>query len=193
MRIRLIALAVLAVAGLTAFAPAPFTKTDRRKDQADALDALQGTWSMTEKTRMGPAGQVLNYSTTTQKVRIEKDSWQFVRPGFAARGGKGGKGGKGGGGGLGGGPAAGGFGGGPTSIAYKIVLDRKTRPMEFRIKRSTRTETDYMVGIVQVHGDTVKMLYRLGSRSGLGDDEPMPRSFDKAPEGWYSMTLKRDR
>jgi hypothetical protein len=191
MRIRLIALAVVAVAGLTAFAPAPFTKTDRRKDHLDGLDALQGTWSMTEKTRMGPAGQVYNYSTTSQKVRIEKDSWQFVR-GVAARGGKGGKGGKGGGGGLGGAP--GGFGGGPASISYKIVLDRKTRPTEFRIKRTTRAETEYMAGILQVNGDTVKMLYRLGSRGGFGEaEEPMPRTFDKVPEGWYSMTLKRDR
>jgi uncharacterized protein (TIGR03067 family) len=184
MRIRLIALAVVALTGMTAFAPAPFVRPDRKKDSNDTLDALQGTWSMTDKHRVGPAGQVQKYSTS-QKVRVEKDTWRFASA-FEGRV----KAPKGGGG-LGGGPA-GGFGG--RTAAYKIVLDRQRRPMEFRLKRTTTTQADYMVGIIQVRGDTVRMVYRLGTGRGLGGivEEQTPRDFDKVPEGWYSMTLRRD-
>ena len=175
MRIRLIALAVVGLIGLTAFAPAPFVKSERKRGHGgDVLDALQGTWSMTEKVRMGPNGNLTKYSTS-QKVRIEKDAWSFV----SALGGKGGGVGKGKGGGFGG-------------LRYKIVIDGKRQPVEFRVKRTNNAETDYMVGIVQVNGGTAKFLYRLGSFGPFGQNEEMPRSFDVIPEGWYSMTLSRD-
>src|SRR3954469_19988163 len=107
MRVRLIALAVLAVAGLTAFAPAPFMKTDRHKGSGgEGLAAMQGTWQVTEKTRMGPNGQWMAYATR-QKLEIHEDSWQYVTT-LAAKGGFG----KGGG--------IGGKGGKATSISYKL-------------------------------------------------------------------------
>lgn len=195
MRVRLIALAVLAVAGLTAFAPAPFMKTDRHKGSGgEGLAAMQGTWQITEKTRMGPNGQSMAYATR-QKVEISEDSWQYVTT-LAAKGGKGGGiGGKGGGGGFGGkgGVAK------ATSINYKLVVDSKRQPNEFRVKRSLggingklgNSDVDYMIGIVQVRGDTMKMLYRLGTRSDAS--EVLPRDFATVPEGWYSMTLKREK
>jgi hypothetical protein len=174
MRIRLIALAVMALIGLTAFAPAPFTRNDRRRGHGgDVLDALQGTWSVTEKVRMGPNGTLMNYSTR-QKLRIENDDWSFVSA-LAAKGGGGIARGK----------------GGPARRAYKIVIDRKRLPVEFRLKRSADDDSDYMVGIVRVTGDTAKILYRLGSTFGGSNDE-MPRNFDAVPEGWYSLTLSRD-
>lgn len=182
MRIRLIALAVLALGGLTAFAPAPFMRVDRKKE-SDTLSMLQGTWSMTEKVRMGPNGQLSKYSTT-QKVVIEKDSWRFSTA-AEAKALKGVLGGKGGG--VGGGFAV------ATRTSYKIVLDNRRLPMEFRLKRTTPAETDYMVGILYVKDNTVKVLYRLGSTLALRGQEEMPRNFDTVPEGWYSMTLTRDK
>ena len=79
MRTRLIALAVFALIGVTAFAPAPFMKSKHGKKRGgDVLAMLQGTWSITEKTRKGPNGELMKYSTT-QRIVIEKESWQFSR------------------------------------------------------------------------------------------------------------------
>src|SRR5215211_1156208 len=103
MRIRFLALAIVALIGLTAFAPAPFVKPDRKRGRGgDLLAQLQGTWSIAKKERMGPNGQVSKYSTA-QKIRIEKDLWQFV----SAAEGKGGRGA----------PAKGGWGGGAAPKA----------------------------------------------------------------------------
>jgi len=171
MRNRLIALAVLAVIGLTAFAPAPLIRNERKRDRdGDVIDALQGTWSVTEKVRMGPNGTLMKYSTA-QKVCVEGEAWRFTSA--AALKGKG--------------VAKG-------AVSYKIVADPKRRPAEFRVKRAIGggdATTDYMVGIVRVTGSTAKMLYRLGT-GGPGSKDEMPRDFDTIPEGWYSMTLSRD-
>jgi len=178
MRIRLIALAVVAVIAVTAFAPAPFTKTDRKRGRGgDVLAALQGTWAITEKTRMGPNGALTKYSTTTQKVQIEDGVWRYVSANEGKIKVKGGAG----------------KGGAFARPSYKMVLDHKRLPVEFRLKRTTSSaETDYMVGIIHVNGNTARVLYRLGSGFGR-QQEAMPTSFDNVPEGWYSMTLSRDR
>jgi uncharacterized protein (TIGR03067 family) len=177
MRIRWIALAVMALVGLTAFAPAPFIKSGRDRNPGDVLAALQGTWSITEKQRAGPNGRLMKYSTA-QKIRIEKDTWRSLSASEVN------------GGGVGGGKAKG-FG----RTSYKIELTSSVRPTEFRLKRTSgRVETDYMVGILQVDGDTVKLLYRLGSAAAFGGqvEDANPRGFDPVPEGWYLMTIKRD-
>jgi hypothetical protein len=135
----------------------------------DVINALQGTWSITEKVRMGPNGALTKYSTA-QKISIEGESWRFTSAALKGKVPKGGP------------------------IAYKIVVDRhKRHPVVFRLKRTTSADTtsDYMVGIVHVSGNTAKMLYRLGTGFPAGKDE-MPRNFDTVPEGWYSMTLTRD-
>src|SRR4051794_29228181 len=121
MRTRLIALAVVALVAVTAFAPAPFTKTDRKHGRGgDVLAALQGTWTITEKTRMGPNGALSKYSTTTQKVQIEDGLWRFVSANEGKLKAK-----------------AGGKGGFGARASYKIVLDHHRRPVEFRLKRTT--------------------------------------------------------
>jgi len=148
-------------------------RNERKRDRdGDVVDALQGTWSVTEKVRMGPNGAVTKYSTT-QKVCVEGESWRFSSA-LALKG----KVPKGGG------------------ISYKIVADSRSRPAEFRVKRTLNGDStvDYMVGIVHVTGNTAKFLYRLGTRGpgGKDDKDEMPRNFDTIPEGWYSMTLSRD-
>src|SRR5258707_1084028 len=124
MRTRLIALAVFALIGVTAFAPAPFMKSDHGKGGrgGDVLARLQGTWKVAEKTRMGPNGEMMKYSSS-QAVIIEKETWRYssLRGGGVAGGGPGPGAGKG--------KAKGGFG-----TSYKIVLDTSRRPVEFRLK-----------------------------------------------------------
>jgi hypothetical protein len=177
MRTRMIALAVFALLGAAAFAPAPFVKSHSqgRRGDRDVLAALQGRWKIVEKQRMGPDGQLLNYGTS-QGVLIEEDNWQNVSR--AALNGRAAPRGK--------------AKGGLSPLSYKIVLDTTRRPVEFRLRRSTRTGTDYMVGIIHPAGDTVKVLYCLGTAFRRGEGGSMPHDFTTIPEGWYLMTLKRD-
>jgi uncharacterized protein (TIGR03067 family) len=61
----------LATLGLTAFAPAPFPRADRRDD----TKKLVGTWTVTRYERAGTpvgVGPLL-------KVRIEGNKWSFLR------------------------------------------------------------------------------------------------------------------
>jgi hypothetical protein len=165
MRFRLL-VALFAVLGATAFAPAPFVKPDRNRDreEGDPLPRLQGTWSMTSKERMGPNGTVSKYSTTSQKLAIQDDSWSFV---YVAKGG----------------PKL------PARPMYKLEIEPGGRPARFRVRRTT-TDRDYMVGILTVEGDKAKMLYRLVTTRP--QDDATPDNFDTIPEGWYRMTLERD-
>jgi uncharacterized protein (TIGR03067 family) len=177
MRIRL-PLALLALIGLTAFAPAPFLKPDRKPSGDSALlQRMQGTWSITAKQRMGPDG-VVNYSTR-QKVHIEKDQWEFLSTSAKA-------------------PKAGAKGPParakkvPSRIGGKIVLDDKGAPRPFRFKRALgREDADYMVGILAFEGNKLRILYRLGT---VDEDIPPqpPNGFLTIPQGWYLLTLERD-
>jgi hypothetical protein len=169
MRLRMLATALVALIGLTAFAPAPFVRPDRKRDRdgADLLASLQGTWSISSKVRMNPNGNLSKYSTS-QKLRIENDTWQFV----SALEGKGKAKGKVG------------------RVAYRLNLDPTGYPRKFRVQRTTGTKTDYMVGILAVEGE-IKMLYRLASSTP--NDTNQPRNFADVPVGWYLMTLKRDK
>jgi hypothetical protein len=172
-RFRLL-VALVALIGLTAFAPAPFVKPDRKRDrdEGDILGKLQGTWSISSKVRMGPNGILSKYSTS-QKLQIEKDAWQLTSAGM-------GKGGKGGGVAV----------KMPARPLYKIEIEPSGYPREFKVKRNLAKGSDYMVGIVSVEGDTARMLYRLAVANP--DDTVKPTAFEPVPEGWYLMTLKRD-
>src|SRR3954451_23619930 len=89
MRTRLIALAVFALIGVTAFAPAPFMKSDHGKKRGgDVLSLLQGTWKIADKTRT-MNGELMKYSTS-QRIIIEKETWQFSTLRAPAGGGPGG-------------------------------------------------------------------------------------------------------
>jgi len=64
--------AALVVAGLTAFAPAPFPKPDNRKDD---LKSLAGSWSV-YRYEMG-GNPVL--SGATLQVKVDGEKWSFFR------------------------------------------------------------------------------------------------------------------
>ena len=126
---RLIALAVFALIGVTAFCPGPVREVRPGKGGrgGDVLAARpQGTWKIADKQRRGPNGEVMKYSTS-QRIVIEKETWQFTsRPAACGVGGPW----------RGMGKARAGRG-----ASYKIVLDAHRRPVEFRLKRTTTTGT----------------------------------------------------
>jgi len=171
MRARWIAFAVVAFAGLTAFAPAPFMRADRDRKSGDVLASLQGTWTIVDKHRMGPNGKLLK-TFNSQKIQIDKDVWRYVsalvgKGGLAKAKGK------------------------AATIGYKLELVQSSRPTEFRVRRTGALEGDYMVGILQVDGDSARIMYRLAT-TALRAEQATPRGFDPVPEGWYLMTLRRD-
>jgi uncharacterized protein (TIGR03067 family) len=61
----------LAALGLTAFAPAPFPRPDRKDD----LKKLAGTWTVTRYEREGIAVRI----NATLKVQIEGNKWSFLQ------------------------------------------------------------------------------------------------------------------
>jgi uncharacterized protein (TIGR03067 family) len=66
-------LALTAILGLTAFAPAPFEKPDKK---ATSPRELQGTWSVVSVDRGG--GVKTLPRNARAKVRIDKDTWTFL-------------------------------------------------------------------------------------------------------------------
>jgi uncharacterized protein (TIGR03067 family) len=68
-----ILIAAIATLGVTAFAPAPFPRPDRRDD----LQKLVGTWTVTRYERAG--APVPAAPGNTLKVEIEGNKWSFLR------------------------------------------------------------------------------------------------------------------
>lgn len=74
-----IILALLALLALTAFAPAPFPKNQRRNgDAALTVDSIQGLWRVTAMRTARPNGQHENYQWTVTHIRVAKDRWNWV-------------------------------------------------------------------------------------------------------------------
>jgi uncharacterized protein (TIGR03067 family) len=76
MRSRLI-VALVAVIALTAFAPVPFTKPNKKEKNAPGN--LQGTWELVSLERARGKGKGIGKASSQTKVRIEGDKWSFFR------------------------------------------------------------------------------------------------------------------
>jgi uncharacterized protein (TIGR03067 family) len=81
MRARLL-IALVALLGLTAFAPAPFLK---RKEKLAPAARLEGLWEVVSRN----GGRPLPKGTMTYNVRIEPGRWLFERDAGVAKGGAG--------------------------------------------------------------------------------------------------------
>jgi uncharacterized protein (TIGR03067 family) len=69
----------LVVAGLTAFAPAPFPKTERRVQEPEiSLKSFQGTWRIVAMHESRANGQHAPIKITVSHVRIKGDRWTFL-------------------------------------------------------------------------------------------------------------------
>src|SRR5262245_3010612 len=72
-----IAVALLAVVTLTAFAPAPFPKVRRNSDTTTLL-TCQGTWRVEHLQVVGNQGQLTKTEWGVSHVRITEDRWSLL-------------------------------------------------------------------------------------------------------------------
>jgi hypothetical protein len=79
MKLRL-GLSLLALLGLSAFAPAPFPRSSRRGDQAElTLTAFQGRWRVTKWQGSRASGQHHLYlAQSITHVRVKGGRWEFL-------------------------------------------------------------------------------------------------------------------
>jgi len=165
---------LLVVLGLTAFAPVPLP----REPAASSVEAkqLQGTWDVVSMKR-GPGLTDASSKLGRMKVRIEGDTWTFLRET--------------------GGGAGGAMGKGPT---YKIVLNARAKPCEMDLVRTSgppvggpkKTSSNvWASGIVRIEGKTVQFCYvSRVSKSDLPGPE-RPKDFKPAEARTVIMTLQR--
>jgi uncharacterized protein (TIGR03067 family) len=137
---------LVALAGATAFAPAPFPRPGRPSGAA-GLDArsLQGTWKV-EKVERTVAGGYRPNASATSRIRIEEGLWTFVRDPSNGRPGR--------------------------ATSYRLVVHAGRAPVALDGMRPTDPKP-YMLGIVRQRGDAIEVLYRFrGTRPDDFDNPP---------------------
>jgi len=134
-----LAIGLVALISLTAFAPAPLPRPPKKPAQAPLLQQLQGTWQMVGTERLLNGGRRIT-SKTTAKIRIEKNRWSYVYD----NGGK-----------------------ERVGVTYNISLDPSRTPAWFDLSREGNPQPQ-MKGVIGLDGDTLRFCYVLGSRSDLG-------------------------
>jgi hypothetical protein len=73
------AVVLLAVLGLTAFAPAPFPRTQRQGPSPEiTLQTFQGRWRITSLVTSCANGQHVPFSWPATHVRISGNRWDFL-------------------------------------------------------------------------------------------------------------------
>src|SRR5437660_160498 len=119
MGVRLI-VGLVVLAGLPAFAPAPFPRPQRRAEpNVISLQALQGNWRATSFESTGQNNQRTKIPLWFQSVRIKSDRWSYVVNGN-------------------------------ENLSYRLVIDGNRRPGwidYYELQGST--ERPGMVGIVR--------------------------------------------
>jgi uncharacterized protein (TIGR03067 family) len=72
-------LALFALVGLTAFAPAPFPRPPRRGDANEiSVATFQGTWRVASMRYSSKDGKHRPYSWSITHVRVDNRTWTFV-------------------------------------------------------------------------------------------------------------------
>ena len=77
MKVRL-CLALLALIGPLAFAPAPLPRRERGRADEINLAGLQGSWRVTSFQTFRANGQLVPYTGGATRILIEKDRWWFL-------------------------------------------------------------------------------------------------------------------
>jgi uncharacterized protein (TIGR03067 family) len=68
----------IAVLGLTAFAPAPFPRTERRDADAIDLQRFQGDWKAVSFDEVGPNNQRTAIGLWFKGVRVNGERWSYL-------------------------------------------------------------------------------------------------------------------
>lgn len=128
--------AVLALGGLTGFAPAPLPRPDRPGDPNRLLERMQGSWQIVSAVRGGLKSRLSSSRLT--RIRIEGRTWTVQSLVSHRRNG--------------------------TGIAYNIQLDTSKQPATMDLIRQ-RDQVSWMRGVLTLEGDTLKWCYVIGSQA----------------------------
>jgi uncharacterized protein (TIGR03067 family) len=129
MRGRLI-VALVALAALPAFAPAPFPRPARRGDpNAISLQLMQGDWRAVSFETIGPNGQRDKIGLWFQHVRVKGERWTYL----VNR---------------------------AENLSYRLAIDGNRRPgwIDYYVLQGKPTQPG-MVGLIRREGNRVTILY----------------------------------
>lgn len=141
-----IAFALLALAALPAFAPAPFPRSGRPMASSSevSLDTLQGTWRITSVRRTRTNGQHVKQEWTTDGFRVEKDRWVYLSKGN-------------------------------VTVTYSVVIDPGKRPTTIDWYTEGNKQGDSKgKGIVRRVGKRIEIAYYFGTMPRATSFEAMP-------------------
>jgi uncharacterized protein (TIGR03067 family) len=119
--------------GLTAFAPAPLPRADRRGRSEITLDTFQGNWRVTNMETSRANGQHTPYQWNVTHILIEKDRWSFVAGNAQV-----------------------------NSLYISVDGSKKPAHLNF-YDRQGQKQAISGVGLIRKHGAGVQVLYRWGS------------------------------
>ena len=122
--------ALLALGGLTAFAPAPFPRPQRRGDPGViSLPNFQGNWKAVSFDSIGPNNQKNKIGLWFQGVRVRGDRWIYLVDKT-------------------------------ENLSYRLVIDGNKRPALIDYyELQGKPERPGMVGIMRREGNRVTILY----------------------------------
>lgn len=155
---------LVALICLTAFAPAPLPRPKRTAQSEEiSLQTMRGTWRVTAAVRTSQNGQHTPHVWAVTHVRIEGDSWTFLRGNQVS-----------------------------TTHALAIDGSKKPAHLDFNRdggggagkggKPGVRSPGN---GIIRRKGNVVEIIYVFGGRERAV-------SFEQPPEGQYLLTLQRE-
>ena len=133
MTVRL-AFAFAVLLGLTAFAPAPLPRQERRGQSAEiTLTTFQGNWRVTNMQTSRANGQHTPYQWNVTHILIEKDRWSFKSSDS-------------------------------TVNSLFISVDSTKKPAQLNFyDRQGPNQPISGVGLIRKHGPGVQVLYRWGN------------------------------
>jgi uncharacterized protein (TIGR03067 family) len=137
--------AALVLFGLTAFAPAPFPKTEReRKVEGVSLDQMQGVWTVTKLQTTRSSGAATDSGSYLKEVQITGDRWSFVyREGRN------------------------------NAVNYTIRIDHKIKPPQLNFYNNHLKDAQpYGMGILKREGNVVQLMYTWGGARATSFEQP---------------------
>jgi uncharacterized protein (TIGR03067 family) len=159
---RRLLIAVIALAALTAFAPAPISRPKRERGSGDeiSLQTFQGMWRVVSMQRTSRAGNHPPHKWEVSHIRIRDDRWTFMEANNV------------------------------ESTSYRLKVDGTKQPGQLDFfwtgPGNIDTTQPFMVGVIRRKGNMVEIIYLRGNHT-------KPTTFEPPPEGWWLLTLQRDR
>jgi uncharacterized protein (TIGR03067 family) len=148
-----ILLALLAVAGLTAFAPAPFPRPKRDRGSGDeiSLQTVQGTWRVVSMQRTSRDGKHMPHKWAITHIRIRDDKWTFMEANNV------------------------------ENTSYRLKVDGTKQPglLDYYswMDNNANVKQSVMVGAIRRKGNMVEILYLPGNHQKPTTFDPPPEGW----------------